>query len=71
MIHLISKIDLQNKIGAVQYPFGWMPSGNGWFPKFSRIHLAINRPEAIVSAKICTIAELNTSPLLALAAAQS
>ena len=63
MIRYISKIDLHIKIGAGQYPFVRMPRGSDWFPGFSRIHLVINRPEAIVSAKNCAIAELNTSSL--------
>jgi hypothetical protein len=42
---------------AGRYPFGWMPSRAVSYREFSILHLAVNCPEIIVSAKSCPISE--------------
>jgi hypothetical protein len=49
-------------VRAGRYPFGWMPSGAVSYREFSSLHLAVNCPEIIVSAKSCPISESECHP---------
>lgn len=56
-LHGFAGVRRLQELRAGRYPFGWMPSGAVSSSEFSSLHLAVNCPEIIVSAKSYPISE--------------